>query len=106
VCGWLTLANGSDIASGGVGIGSGFGASVLQHLLIGGGTIAASGSRGAGVGAGCSSTGKSSVTTITIEGGTITANGSSGAGIGAAPGVDPGVVRLVIGRLSACAAGM
>jgi hypothetical protein len=52
VCGVIDIANVTYTTSGGVGIGSSFGSSVLQRLVIRGEAVSASGSLGAGIGAG------------------------------------------------------
>jgi hypothetical protein len=115
-CGEIVIVNGSYSLSGGTGLGSGFGGddrSSVRLLRILGGRLEASGSNGAGIGAGAGNSGigriaitngtvtaigvgaagigsgdSSAVGEIVVENGAITANGTRGAGIGAGPALN------------------
>jgi hypothetical protein len=83
-CNSLRIQNGSYSISGGSGIGSGSGNSVVNLIEIISGIVSAdSSSHGAGIGSGYSGNGTSSVGSIRILGGEISATSSSySAGIG------------------------
>jgi hypothetical protein len=111
VCATLRFANGTVIARGAVGIGTGATdgqAATIENIVIESANVTATGSIGPGIGSGESNyDGSLSVTSFVMRGGYLTATGGSNAGaIGAGPirrplGSDLGSVSITGGRVNA-----